>query len=134
MIALLDTEERQTFRTFLNEAGANWCELVVNAVAERLQVVGFRFGDDAASEAAWTIWQASQMDADSELVQTDALVMGSSFVLVQPDDDNATGVSITAESPLEATVLYQPGNRRRRSPGTSGSPRSPASRAGTSRC
>lgn len=114
VIALLDTEERRTFQTFLKEAGANWCELIVNAVAERLQVVGFRFGDDAASEAAWTIWQASQMDADAELVQGDALVMGSSFVLVQPDEDNPTGVAITAESPLQATVLYQPGNRRRR--------------------
>ena len=114
VIALLDTEERRTFKTFLDEAGANWCELIVNAVAERLQVVGFRFGTDEASEAAWTLWQASQMDADSELVQTDALVMGSSFVLVQPDEENPTGVSITAESPLQATVLYQPGNRRRR--------------------
>jgi hypothetical protein len=54
------------------------------------------------------------MDADAELVQTDALVMGSSFVLVQPDEDNPTGVSITAESPLQATCLYEPGNRRKR--------------------
>jgi hypothetical protein len=47
-------------------------------------------------------------------VQTDALVTGSSFLLVQPDEANATGVSMTAESPLEAAVLYEPGNRRRR--------------------
>ena len=40
ILALLDTEERRTFQTFLKEAGANWCELIVNAVAERLQVVG----------------------------------------------------------------------------------------------
>ena len=122
IVALLDTEERRTFRTFLEEAGANWCELVINAVAERLQVVGFRFGDGEGGDAddgslAWTIWQANQMDADHELVQTDALVMGSSFVLVQPDEDNPTGVSMTAESPLQATVLYEPGNRRKRRAG-----------------
>ncbi len=113
IVALLDTQERQTFRTFLSEANANWCELVVNAVAERLQVVGFRFGSDSANEAAWTLWQGNQMDADAELIQTDALIAGSSFMLVQPDDDNPTGVSITAESPLQACVLYQPGNRRK---------------------
>jgi len=113
IIALLDTAERQTFRTFLQEAQANWCELVVNAVAERLQVVGFRFGSDSDNEAAWTLWQGNQMDADAELVQTDALVTGSSFVLVQPDEDNPTGVSISAESPLQACVLYEPGNRRK---------------------
>ena len=64
---------------------------MVNAVAERLQVVGFRFGSDADNEAAWAIWQANAMDADSELVQTDALVDRPSFVLVQPDNDNPLG-------------------------------------------
>lgn len=114
IIALLDTQERETFRTFLNEAGANWCALVANAVAERLEVVGFRFGDEADNDAAWQIWQANCLDADAELVQTDALVQGSSYVLVQPDEANPTGVSITPESALQATVLYEPGNRRRR--------------------
>jgi len=112
--ALMDTEERRVFRRFLRESGANWCELVVNAVAERLQVTGFRFNDAGASDRAWAVWQANAMDADAELAQTDALVTGQSFVLVQPDDASAVGVSITPESPLEATVLYEPGDRRRR--------------------
>lgn len=112
IIALLDTEERQTFRRFLDESSCNWCELIVNAVAERLQVIAFGWAD--SSDAAWAIWQANQMDADAELVQTDALITGGGFVLVQPDEANPSGVSITAESPLEATVLYAPGNRRQR--------------------
>jgi Phage portal protein, SPP1 Gp6-like len=112
VIALLNTEERRAFVKFLAESKANWCELIVNAVAERLQVAGFRFG--AGSDAAWLLWQANSMDADSGLVQTDALVTGSSFVLVQADDANASGVSITAESPLEATVLYAAGTTRSR--------------------
>ena len=113
IIALLDTAERQTFRKLLQESGADWCELVVNAVAERLQVQGFRF-TDGGSAVAWQIWQDSCMDADAEMVQTDALVTGQSFALVQPSDDSPTGVEITAESPFEATVLYQPGDRRQR--------------------
>ncbi len=112
IIALMDTEERQVFKRFLEESAANWCELVVNAVAERLQVVGFRF--QGADDLAWSIWQASRMDADAELVQTDALVQGCSLVLVQPDDDNPTGVSITSESAVQATVLYAAGDRRKR--------------------
>ena len=115
ILALLDTEERRTFQTFLKEAGANWCELIVNAVAERLQVVGFRFA--GATDEAWEIWQANQMDADAEMAQSDALITGSGFLLVQPDDDNPTGVSITVESPLEACVIYEPGDRRRRRAG-----------------
>jgi hypothetical protein len=113
--AMIETEERRAFRRLLQQSGANWCELIVNAVAERLRVVGFRFA--GADADAWAIWQASHMDADSRLVQKDALIMGSSYVLVQPDDDNPTGVTITAESPLEATVIYEPGSRRRREAG-----------------
>jgi hypothetical protein len=111
ILALLDTEERQVFRRFLDESQANWCSLVANAVAERLQVVGFQWG--GSTDRAWTIWQTNSMDADAELVQSDALVTGRGFVYVQPDDSNPAGVSITAESPLEATVLYEPGNRRK---------------------
>ena len=112
IIALLDTEERRTFKTFLAESGANFCELVVNAVAERLTVVGFHFA--GADDDAWQIWQASHMDADSQLAQMDALVTGSGFVLVQPEEDNPTGVELTVESPLEACVIYEPGGHRRR--------------------
>jgi hypothetical protein len=111
ILALLDTEERQVFRRFLDESQANWALLVVNAVAERMQVVAFEWGD--SSDAAWAIWQANGMDADAELVQTDALVTGKGYVLVQPDDTSPAGVSITPESPFEATVLYKPGSNRR---------------------
>jgi hypothetical protein len=117
IIAMMDTEERRTFRALLTEARANLSELVVNAVAERLQVTGFRFGSSEDSAAAWAIWQANQMDADAEMVQTDALVQGSSFVLVQPDEESAAGVSISPESALQACVLYQPGSRHRRRAG-----------------
>ena len=114
IIALLEPEERRIFRSFLEECQANWCSLVVNAVAERLNVTGFRLGGEEDSELAWQIWQASSMDADHEMVQTDALVTGHGYVLVQPDEANPTGVTISPESPEEATVLYEPGNRRRR--------------------
>jgi hypothetical protein len=117
IIALMDTEERRTFRALLAEARANLAELVVNAVAERLQVTGFRFGNEQDSSAAWAIWQANSMDADAEMVQTDALVQGSSFVLVQPDEDSPVGVSISPESALQACVLYEAGSRHRRRAG-----------------
>jgi hypothetical protein len=112
IIALLDTQERQTFRKFLDESVENWCVLVVNAVAERLAVVGWRFG--ASTDQANAIWQANHMNADHKMIQRDALVTGGGYCLVQPDDKNPSGVRMTAESPLECTVLYEPGNRRKR--------------------
>ena len=117
IVALMDTEERRTFRALLLEARANLSELVVNAVAERLRVQGFRFGNEQDSAAAWALWQASSMDAFSGMIHTDALTQGSSFVLVQQDEESAAGVSISPESALQSTVLYQPGSFRRRRAG-----------------
>jgi hypothetical protein len=110
MPVMLDTAERQAFRRYLQQSEANWCSLVINAVAERLQITGFRFG--GSSEAAWDIWQANGMDADAELAQTEGLVSGVCPVLVQQSDRNPTGVEITLESPDQAVVLYAPGTQR----------------------
>src|SRR5262245_5543785 len=103
----------EAFRRFLSISRTNWCRLIVDAVAERLRVTGFRFGDDAISDNAWLIWQDNDMDADHEMAQNDALVCGSSYVLVWPDDQQQTGVRISVEHPIECDVVYEPGNRRR---------------------
>jgi hypothetical protein len=103
------------YRRLLRTARTNWCRLVVDAVAERLRVVGFRFGEtEAADDNAWLIWQANEMDAMHGMAQNDALVIGSSYVSVWPDPDSGTGVRIGIEHPLQTTVVYEPGDRRRR--------------------
>lgn len=110
-------DNRDIFLRLLTESFSNWSELVVNAVAERLRVVGFRFGSPEANAVALNIWQANQLDADSEMAQTDALVCGSTFASIQPDEDNPSGVSIYTEHPTQCTVLYEPGHRRKRRAG-----------------
>lgn len=109
---MLVGEQRDVFKRLNREARTNWCELIINAVAERLYVMGFHFGDPAIDDLAWAIWQASSMDADSEMTQTDALVCAHSFVAVWPDEANPTGVTIYPEHPAEVTCFYEPGRRR----------------------
>lgn len=104
----------EAFRRFLRLSRTNWCRLIVDAVAERLKLTGFRFGDDQTDEDAWLIWQANGMDADHEMAQNDALVIGRSYILVWPDDETPTGVRISVEHALQTTIAYEPGNRRRR--------------------
>lgn len=109
---LLTGDQRDIFKLLLPASRTNWSELVTNAVAERLQVVGFRFGG-TSDDRAWTIWQASSMDSLSEMVQTDALVCGLTFVSVWPDEDNPTGVQIVPEHPSQTTLIYRWKNGRR---------------------
>jgi len=110
---MMTGESRQLFRRLMKEARTNWCELVVNAVAERLAVQGFSFGDPDIDALVWDIWQASAMDADGEMVQTDALVCANCPTSVWPDDDSPMGVTIYPEHPMQTVLLYAPGQRRR---------------------
>jgi hypothetical protein len=106
---------REAYSRFLQQSRSNWVQLVVDAVAERLQVVGFRFGgDETGDRDAWSIWQANGLDADSELSQTDALTGGVAYVSVWPDETSSVGVTIAAEHPLQTVVAFDPRRRRDR--------------------
>jgi hypothetical protein len=106
---------REAYTRLLASCRTNWCRLVVDAVAERLRVVGFRFGGTEQGDSdAWLLWQANRLDADHERAQNDALVCGSTFVLVWPDEASPVGVTISVEHPLECALAYEPGARRTR--------------------
>jgi hypothetical protein len=105
---------RKAFGGLFDEFADNWCAPVVNAVDERLQVVGFRFGDDPQADTdAWRIWQANHMDAESRLAIKAALIDSESFLLVWPTDDETTP-SITVESADQMVVACEPGSRYKR--------------------
>jgi hypothetical protein len=105
---------RDAYKRLLRQSRTNWIQLIVDSVAERLEVVGFRFGDQQGDDDAWMIWQANEMDADSELAQTDALIAGVNYVSVWPDDTSPVGVTIMSEHPTQTIVAYDPDNRRQR--------------------
>ena len=93
----------------------NFCDLVVDAVEERLDVEGFRIGtaDSKADTDAWRIWQQNDLDAMSQIAHTDALVKGQSSVLVWSDEDEPGEVEITIQDALEMAVALDRCNRDR---------------------
>src|SRR5215510_2262028 len=49
---------KEAFGNLFAAFADNWCEIVVDAPVERLQIVGFRVGGNvAASDEAWKVWQ-----------------------------------------------------------------------------
>lgn len=103
---------RRAFGGLFTQFSDNWCALVVDAVEERLNVEGFRFGDQAGDTDAWEMWQRNGLDADSTIAHIDALIYGVSYALVWADAD-ATPI-ISVESPRQTIVAYAPDDRRRR--------------------
>ena len=91
-----DGDHRLAFATdkFRNALGSlfktladNLCPAVVDAVADRLRVVGFGVeeGPENAADSAWTIWQGNRMDRRSGEVHVEALRSGDAYVIVWPD-------------------------------------------------
>jgi Phage portal protein, SPP1 Gp6-like len=105
---------RETFGNLFRAFSDNWCDLVVDASAERLRVDGFRFGgDDAQADSdAWELWQRNGLDAESELAHTEAIKLGCAYALVGPDDGGEATIQL--ESPTTAIVLVDPAQGRKR--------------------
>lgn len=120
---------REVFGRDFGQITDNWCQLVVDAAVERMEVVGFRFpiaaddepgdGDaqalaDDADDKAWAIWQRNRLDLRSDIAHTEAITTGYSYLLVWPDDETGEP-TITVEDPLQTIVEddpARPGHRR----------------------
>jgi len=100
----------------------NWPRLVVDSVEQRLDVEGFRFAvpgstpdqddaDQATADDLWRIWQANNLDEQSQQAHVDALVMRRSFMIIGSNPDDPITPLITVESPLQMEVDYEPATR-----------------------
>ncbi len=100
---------REEYREMVAQAESNWCELVVDVVAERLIVDGFRSGEQPMADSElWAWWQANKLDARQAAVHTDALVAGTSYVSVWPAEENGDAPTIRPESPLAVYAVTDP--------------------------
>jgi Phage portal protein, SPP1 Gp6-like len=101
---------REDYRLLLELARTPWARLVVDTIAERLHVQGFRTSEGVAVEQqAWDLFEASALNADEWLVYTEALITGAGYLSVATGEEGAT---ITPESVFELTHEPEPGNRR----------------------
>lgn len=106
---------RQKFGNLFADLSDNWCDLVVDAVEERLDVQGFRFGESPdADEDAWEMWQYHQLDSQSQMLHTDALVYGTSYVSVGAKEAGEKWPCIAIEHPQSTIVACDPGHPQKR--------------------
>lgn len=106
---------RSAFGGLFDSFSNNFCPVVINSVEERLRPVGLRIGDNPKDDDdAWRIWQANNLDAQSQIAHTTALTTGWSYALIwdNPEDDSTP--LITIEDPAEMIVGFESGNRMQR--------------------
>ena len=111
-LAFATRKFREVYGSLFRALTDNWMPIVVDSSVERLRVQGFRFGGQKKADTeAWRIWQANGLDAESNMVHTEAVKLGWAYWMVQPDGDTPR---ITAEHPSQVIVVTEPGNRRNR--------------------
>ena len=116
----LAPQARTEFRRILKMTRSNYMGLVIDAKAERMQIEGFRVADadgqipETADADLWRIWQANDMDADSDQAWVEALIAGCSYMLVAPNPDDERTPLLTVEHASQVIVAYEPGSNRRR--------------------
>ena len=104
------TKFREAFGNLFSAFADNWCQIVIDAPVERLQVVGFRAGE-STDEDAWALWQRNGLDATSVIAHTEAGKCGTCYLLVDPNDGDPR---ITVEHPAQMIVATDPGDRQAR--------------------
>lgn len=108
--AVVRAKVTRAYRSLMPTAEAPWGSLVVDAVQDRLEVVGIKDQNQAAADAVWGVWQDNQMDAESKLAHRSALLDGRAFALVWPGGDGQPQISL--DDCTQMAVQYREGSRR----------------------
>jgi len=111
----LTPQNRAEFRRIMQMTRSNYMGLVCDATAERLQIEGFRLGADAqgADADTWRIWQANNLDSDSDQGILESLICGLSYMLVAPNPADEKTPFMWVEHPSQAILAFEPGSNRR---------------------
>lgn len=103
-LAFLSPEARKALGDRFGRLATNIPRLAVTSLAERLRVTGFTGAD------VWSDWLRNDLDQTSGISHREALLLGSSYVIVWADQFGRPQVSI--ESATQVAVLTDPGSRR----------------------
>lgn len=110
----LAPQARDEFRRILQMTRSNYMGLVCDSTAERITIEGFRFGGDTESDTeAWRIFQANNLDSDSDQGILEGLIGGHHYLLVAPNPKDERTPSVWVEHASQAIVEFEPGTNRR---------------------
>lgn len=106
----MTAESSLKFQQMAGLSATNLCGLAVEVTAERMEIEGFRFGDDPDDDKdAWRIYQRSDFDAGSGEVINQALTYGRGFISVDP---NGGDPLLIQEDARQVIVAYSSDGRR----------------------
>lgn len=109
-----DANVKRAYRTLMGMSSGNWPKLIVDSVEERLEVQGMRFGDKAADDEVWGMWQENGLDADSSMLHQSTLTDGRAYAIVWGDGKADPDPEIILEHASMCAIEYAPGGSQRK--------------------
>jgi hypothetical protein len=106
-LAFASTKFETAFGQTVKNMRDNLCPIVVDATADRMEVLNFS-GDNpdkksAIADAAWEIWQRETLDLISNDVHKDAIKCGEGYLIVWPDETNEAKFYV--QDPRQCAVI-----------------------------
>lgn len=103
-LAFLSPEAKEALGTRFGRMASNLPRLAVTSLSERLRVTGFTGAD------LWDDWLRNDMDQESATAHREALLLGSTYVIVWAD--RLGRPLVTVESAKQMACMRDPGTRR----------------------
>lgn len=121
---------KQAFGTQFEEFADNWCQTVVDAPAQRLEIIGWKANRKEVARKAEEIWDRENVAEEEEDLTLQTFIKGDGYMMVWPDptfnpDTDEEDEEIQSPSgsedqaqfffndALDVNVEYDPSNRRR---------------------
>lgn len=120
-LAFATDKWEEVFGVTFEEFADNWCQVVVDAMCQRMEITGWqvegeeknRNSDTAKAEE---IWDRNELDTDSDDLHLQTAIKGDGYMMVWPDPELTNGESeaqLFFNDALEVNVFYDPSNKKK---------------------
>jgi hypothetical protein len=111
--AVQRTRLTKVYEYLMPVSAAPWGSLIIDSKLDRLEVLGLRDKDQSVADRIWgEVWQPNDMDAESKLGHSAALLDGRCFANVWPAEDGS--VDIALDDCTQMVIEYESGSRKYR--------------------
>lgn len=105
---------KSIFGTVFEQFADNWCGVVVDSLAQRLEIIGWETdGDKADVKIAEDIWDREWLGTEEEDLTTQTLVKGDGYLIGWPNPESKDESQLFFNDAAEVNIYYDPANRRR---------------------
>lgn len=109
-------QHKDAYMRFQKLARTNLCKLSVDSMIHRMQVIGYRAGDDRdqVDNDIWRIWQLARLDSRQFGLYRRALIGGSGYAIVGVNPRRESEPLVTVESARNVIVAVDPADPTQR--------------------